>query len=64
MLTLRDMEKSLDKSISIKITVDNIKSFQDNIGIPFVCKLKANISRRFGSQDVISALGIFNPKNT
>ena len=33
--------------------------------IPFVSKLKANISSRFGSQDVIiSAFSIFDPKKT
>ena len=57
-LTLHDMEESLDKNISIKITVDDIKSFQENFGIP----LKANIFSRFGSQDVISAFSIFDPK--
>ena len=44
--------------------MDDIKSFQDNVGIPFVSKLKANISSRFGSQDVISAFSIFDPKKT
>jgi len=35
--------------------------FQDNVGIPFVSTLKANIS---GSQDVVSAFSIFDPKKT
>ena len=38
-LALRDIEESLEKTISIKITMDNIKSFQDNVGIPFVSTL-------------------------
>ena len=63
-LALCDMEEDLDKNISIKITVDDIKSFQGNVGIPFVSKLKANISSCFGSQDVISAFSIFDPKKT
>jgi len=53
MLELRDMEKSLEETILVKITVDDIKSFQDNVGIPFVSTLKTNISSRFGSQDVV-----------
>ena len=56
------MEESLDKNILIKITIDDIKSFQDNVGIPFVSKLKINISSRFSSQDVVSAFSIFDPK--
>jgi len=43
-LALRDMEKSLEEKILVKITVDDIKAFQDNVGIPFVSTLKANIS--------------------
>ena len=62
-LALRDMEESLEESILVKITVDDIKSFQDNVGKPFVSALKANISSRFGSQDVVSAFSIFDPKN-
>ena len=44
--------------------MDDIKSFQDNVGIPFVSILKANISSRFGSQNVVSAFSIFDPKKT
>jgi len=50
-LTLQDIEKNLEETISVKITVDDIKSFPDNVGIPFVSE---NISSRFGSQDVVS----------
>ena len=63
-LALRDMEKSLEETILVKITVDDIKSFQDNVGIPFVSTLKANISSRFDSQDVVSAFSIFHPNKT
>jgi len=63
-LVLHDIEESLEKNISIKITMDDIKSFQGNVGIPFVSTLKANIYSRFGSQDVVSAFSIFDPKKT
>jgi len=56
------MENSLEEKISVKITVDNIKSFQGNVGIPFVSTL--NISSHFGSQDMVSAFSIFDPKKT
>jgi len=52
-MALRDMEKSFGETISVKITVDDIKSFQDNVGIP---SLKENSC--FGSQDVVSAFSI------
>jgi len=50
-LALQDMEKILEETISVKITVDDI---QVNFEIPFVSALKANVSSRFGSQDVVS----------
>ena len=36
--------------------------FTENVGKPFVSNLKANISSRFGSQDIIAAFSIFDPK--
>jgi len=55
-LALRDMEKSLEETISVKITVDDIKSFQGNVGILLFPTLKANIS---GSQDVVSLPSVY-----
>jgi len=43
-MALQDREKSSEETILVKITVDDIKSFQDNVGIPFVFTLKTNIS--------------------
>ena len=63
-LALQDMEESLDKNISIKVTIDDIKSFQHNVGIPFVSKLKVNISSHFGFQNEVSAFSILDPKKT
>ena len=62
MLVLQDIEDSLEEATLIKITMDDIKSFQDNVGKPFVSTLKANISSRFCSQDVVSAFSIFDPR--
>jgi len=63
-LVLRDIEDSLEEATSIKITIDDIKSIQDNVGKPFVSTLKANISSHFCSQDVVSAFSIFDPRKT
>ena len=37
-------------------------AFTESIGKSFVSMLRANISNRFGSQDVIAAFSIFDPK--
>ena len=44
------------------ISVPDIVAFTESAGKSFVSKLKANISSRFGSQDVIAAFSIFDPK--
>jgi len=59
-LALQDMKKSLEETILVKITVD---TFQDNVGILFVSTLKPNIFSCFGSQDVVFAFSIFDPKS-
>ena len=33
------------------------------MGIPFVALLKENISSRFATHDIVSALAIFDPRN-
>lgn len=62
-LPLRDIESSLEEATSVKITMDEIKSFQDSVGKPFVSILKTNISSQFCSQDVVSAFSIFDQGN-
>lgn len=42
-LVLQDIEDSLEEATSIKVTMDDIKSFQDNVGKPFIFTLKANV---------------------
>lgn len=44
--------------------MDDIKSSQDNVGMPYVFTLKANISSHFSSQDVVPVFSIFDPKKT
>ena len=48
--------------IGVTISVPDIVAFIESVGNPFVSKLKANISSRFGSQDIIAAFSIFDPK--
>ena len=61
-LELLDHTETLEGSTSIKLSTDDIHSFQEKIGTPFVQLLKQNISSRFTSQDVVSAFSIFEPK--
>ena len=61
-LKLFDDREELDTTIGVTISVPDIVAFIESVGKPFVSKLKANISSRFGSQDIIAALSIFDPK--
>ena len=61
-LTFQNIEDDLDEALSMKITMEDIESFKENVGKPFVCTLIANISSQFTSQDVASAFSIFDPR--
>ena len=61
-LQLVDLREELATSIGVNISVPDIVAFTEKIGKPFVSKLKANISSRFGSQDITAAFSIFDPK--
>ena len=63
-LELHDMKESLEEVTGVDITTSDIQTFQNNVGNPFVSTLKGNISSRFCSQDIVSALSIFDPKKT
>ncbi len=45
------------------INADRLHQFQHTIGKPFIANLKENISSRFASNDIVSAIGIFDPQN-
>ena len=49
-------------STGVNISVPDINEVTEKVGKPFVSKLQANISSRFGSQDIISAFSVFDPK--
>ena len=45
------------------INADRLHQFQHTIGKPFIANLKENISSRFASNDIVSAMAIFDPRN-
>ena len=53
-LELIDAHDQLDDATGIKVTPDEISSFQKNVAESFIADLKNNISSRFASQDVVS----------
>ena len=60
---LLDEAENLEKTARIEISSEDITPFQKNIVKPFIVHLKDNISSRFASSsDVVSAMGIFDPK--
>ena len=61
-LELIDAHDQLDDATGIKVTHDDISSFQKNMAESFAADLKNNISSRFASQDVVSAFSVFNPQ--
>ena len=61
-LELLDLKETLESTTSVKLSTDDIHSFQEKIGTPFVQLIKQNISSRFTSQDIVSAFSIFEPK--
>ena len=61
-LALLEDGDDLETATEIKITQQDIASFQDDIGKPFVALVKENIASRFSSsKDIITSFGIFDP---
>ena len=62
-MELLDKCEDLEKATGVKITSEDIKSFQETVAKPFITHLKNNISSRFASSgDVLSAFSIFDPR--
>ena len=60
-LELLDKCEDLEKATGVKITSEDIKSFQETAAKPFIAHLKNNISSQFSSSgDVLSAFSIFD----
>ena len=61
-LELLECSDDIQKAIGEVINTTKIQSFQESAARPYIAHLKENISSRFSSsQEVISALEIFNP---
>ena len=57
-----DEAENLEKTAWIKISPEDITTFQKNVVEPFIVHLKDNISSRFASSsDVVSVMRIFDP---
>ena len=53
----------LQTATEVMLTQQDITSFQDNVGKPFVVLVKENIANRFSSsKDIITSFSIFDPK--
>ena len=61
-LELLDVKDDLQQITGETITTDMIGSFQETMAKPYVSHLKENISSRFVSHDIVSALAIFDPR--
>ena len=62
-MELLDKCEDLEKATGVKITSEDIKSFQETVAKPFITHLKNNISSRFASSgDDLSAFSIFDPR--
>ncbi len=60
-LQLQDAREELS-TIEVNVSATDALAFLRSTGKPFVSNLKANISSRFVSQDIVSAFSIFDPK--
>ena len=61
-LELLDSKDNIKQTTGEAISVEKIQAFQQNVGTPFVNFIKENISNRFASHDILSALAIFDPR--
>ena len=62
-LELLDSKDDLQQATGEIVSADKIHSFQETVGTPFIALLKGNISSRFVTRDIVSALAIFDPHN-
>ena len=62
-LELLDSKDDLQQATGEIVSADRIHTFQETVGTPFVALLKENISSRFATHDIVSALAIFDPRN-
>ena len=61
-LELLDSKDNLQATGEI-VGADKIHTFQETVGTPFVALHKENISSRYATHNIVSALAIFDPRN-
>ena len=61
-LELMDAKDELEKVTGQTINPEKIERFQANIGSPFIACIETNISNRFASHEIVSAMSIFDPR--
>lgn len=61
-LRLIDEQEEFDTTTRVTVSLPDIVAFIESEGKPLISNLKANISSRFGSQDIKAASSIFDPK--
>ena len=62
-LELLGSKDDLQQATGEIVSADKIHTFQETEGTPFVALLKENISSRFATHDIVSALAIFDSRN-
>ena len=62
-LELLDSKDDLQQATGEIVSADMIHTFQETVETPFVALLMENISSRFATHDILSALAIFDPHN-
>ena len=62
-LELLHSKDDLQQETGEIVSADKIYTFQKTAGAPFVALLTENISSRFATHDIVSALAIFNPRH-
>ena len=62
-LELLDSKDDLQQATGEIVSADKIHTFQVTVGTPFVVLLKENVSSRFATLGIVSALAILDPHN-
>ena len=62
-LEILDSKNDLQQATREIVSADKIHTFQETVEAPFVALFKENISSRFATHDIGSALAIFDPRN-
>ena len=62
-LKLLDSKVDLQEATREIVSPHKIHTFQETVGTPFLALLKENISNQFATQNIVTVLAIFDPRN-